>query len=111
LNGLSESREALFRARIVAQLENKVGEDLFGRIDFDSMMGLPQAKNGVSVFVGSDLQEVTHAETKPDPSDVSVSILFHLKVPYLFSFHAKLKVAPNSFSGKRLNFLSVLRIN
>tara|TARA_Y100000589_G_scaffold224485_2_gene212060 strand:- start:1447 stop:1782 length:336 start_codon:yes stop_codon:yes gene_type:complete len=102
LNGLSESREALFRARIVAQLENKVGEDLFGRID--SMMGLPKAKNGVSVFVRSDLQEVTHAEITSDSSDVSVSILFHLKVPYLFSFHAKLKVAPNSFSGKNFSF-------
>ena len=83
------------------QLEIEVGEDLFGRIDLDSVMGFPQAKNVLSVLFDSDLKKVTHAEITSDSSDVSILVFFNLKVPYIFSFHAKLKVAPNSFSGKK----------
>ena len=44
LNGLSEVREAILRAGIATERKNKLGEDLFGGIDFDSVMGFSQAK-------------------------------------------------------------------
>ena len=78
LNGLSEVQEAILLARIATKRKNKLGEDLFGGIDFDSVMSLSQAKNGLSVLFDSDLKKMTHAEITSDSGDVSCVIFFYL---------------------------------
>jgi hypothetical protein len=100
LNGLTEVREAILGARIPAQLENEVREDLFGGIDFDSMMSFSQGKNYFPVWVDADLKKMAHAEITSDSGDFSCVIFFYLKVTNFFFVHTKVKGVPKSFSGK-----------